>query len=171
MMTPVMRTPATVFSSQIRALRRARHWSRNDLVARLEEIGYLKPDGTPKIALPTLATMERSSTTRAQYALLEDVLAIACALDVSPLQLILPADPGEEIQITATVSAPTELVRRWFAGEAPLRRLLGLPQSAEDHLAWLSQLSPEELERLVAPEVGEASEQENDRPKGEDDDG
>lgn len=63
----------------------------------------------------------------------DDLVALAVALDVSPVALLLPAEPGEggqayelgkampaDVEITPRTAAPWEYAWRWAHGEIPL---------------------------------------------------
>lgn len=51
----------------------------------------------------------------------EELLALAVVLGVSPLTLILPPEQGDgDVQVTPECSAPWELAWRWAVGEQPL---------------------------------------------------
>lgn len=51
----------------------------------------------------------------------EELLALALALNVAPVHLMVPPDdPGEPYQVTPTISGTRSLVRQWLRGVAQL---------------------------------------------------
>jgi transcriptional regulator with XRE-family HTH domain len=146
-------TPRTVFSSQVRRARKARGWTQQALVDRLAEIGYTDQQGVPRIARATLAKIEDGNSTRSN-ASLEDVLALAAALDVSPMHLLAPHDDREALRVTDGLPpVPASLARRWIRGEAHLRFLLGIGNSREDLQSFLAAM-PESEFRVSAAAMG-----------------
>jgi transcriptional regulator with XRE-family HTH domain len=135
-----------VFARRVREARKRRGWSQAQLADRLAEIGYTG------IGRATVAKIEDATSTRSN-ASLEDVLAIAAALDCSPLHLIVPLEDDELLQITAGLPpAQAVLIRDWVRSVliAPLRIVLGVAeQNVDDVAAFMSQL-PEPWLRLAA---------------------
>ena len=77
---------------------------------RLAELGY------GKISRSILAKIERGN----RRVDIDDVLALAAALDVAPVHLFVPYDRDRMIEITPSVQVPAHLVRRWVHGWSPL---------------------------------------------------
>src|SRR3954454_22931103 len=102
--------PAVVFGKRVAAVRLDRGWTQARLAERLRELGY----ALPREALARLETGKRGVS-------LEDVFAIAYALDVSPLHLIVPVDDAPRVIVAGGVQPadPGDL-RRWVRGEEPL---------------------------------------------------
>lgn len=146
--------PRRVFAARVREARRRRGWKQKDLSNRLDEIGY-------QLGRATIAKIEDPTRTRAD-ASLEDVLAIAAALDVAPVHLLAPLEDEAVVRITDGLPpASAEIVRDWIRGMAPLRVLVGLPQSVDDVAAFLSQV-PEPEFRHVAEVMGLSDNQTDD---------
>ena len=78
-----------IFRRRLREVRDGRRMTRVELSARLDEIGH------PIDAL-TIARIENG---RAKRVHLDDVVALAYALDVSPLFLLLPYGKGETVPV------------------------------------------------------------------------
>jgi transcriptional regulator with XRE-family HTH domain len=91
-------------------VRRAQGWTQSRLAERLDALGY-------SISQATLAKIE---TGRRQVTI-QDLVAIAVALDTPPLLLLLPHDLNAEVALTPRVTARALDVRRWFASRKPIR--------------------------------------------------
>jgi hypothetical protein len=89
-----------VFNRRVEELLEKRGLKQPDLLALLEEAGY-----TPEVPASVL---------------LNDALAIAAVLDVSPISLLLP-DDETELRITPAVRARPRRIRQWLRGLRPLR--------------------------------------------------
>jgi transcriptional regulator with XRE-family HTH domain len=102
--------PAAVFGRRVAAVRNDRGWTQAKLAERLRELGY----ALPREALARLETGKRGAS-------LEDVLAVAYALDVSPLHLIVPVDNEPRVIVAGNVQPvdPQDL-REWIRGGQPL---------------------------------------------------
>lgn len=95
----------------VKRLREAQGWS----ITRLAE--QLKQNGSP---IPRTALSRIESGHRKVD--VDELVALAVALDVSPVSLLLPPeDTGEPVEITNEVSAPWEVAWRWMHGEIPIR--------------------------------------------------
>lgn len=84
----------------------------------------------------------------------DELIAFAVALDVSPVTLLLPTKRTESVQITEELAAPWEQTWRWAHGEVALPGSSG--DTASDSAKWLadnrpymSQLTLHEVERLL----------------------
>lgn len=154
--------PRQVFATRIKEARDRRHWTQQQLVDRLIEIGYTDEEGKPLLTRSTIAKIEDESSenTRAN-ASLEDVLALAAALDCSPMHLLTPRYEGENVRVARNLVTPAPVLGRWIGGYGdvePLRILVGLVEkNGHDVEAFLSQMPPwdvqEQLERMgLSPE-------------------
>ena len=88
-----------VFNRNVDALLESRGLEHRDLLDLLKQADY---------TADTPATV-----------LLNDAVAIAAVLGVSPLQLLIPSDPGS-VDVTPTLSADSRLLSLWLRGLRPL---------------------------------------------------
>jgi hypothetical protein len=79
----------------------------------------LKQIGRP---IPALGLSRISKGTRRVD--VDDLIALAIVLEVSPAALVLPRDPGGEedgaIKLTESLQVPGQAARRWASGHTPL---------------------------------------------------
>lgn len=146
-------TPGHVFSRRVFEARKRHGWHQKDLAARLVEIGYVDETGRPIISRPTLAKIE----TNDRAVTIEDLLAIAAALDVAPVHLLVPLEDVEphdpELPVTLQVTrglpaVPTFVARAWIRGVPPaLRIAVGVAgaRDADTIAAFLSQVPTSEI--------------------------
>ncbi len=109
---PMQRGPAAQrVADNVRALRKARGLDLSDLSDRLADLGH-------PISLSGLSKLETGS----RRVDVDDLAAIAVALDVSPPRLLMPAtaDRSERIMVTPTVRATEDAAWRWATGDLPL---------------------------------------------------
>ncbi len=99
--------------SNLERLREQRGLTYRQLSDRLTAIG--RP-------IPTLGLSRIEKGNRRVDA--DDLVALCVALEVSPAALLLPPDPGgdvdDEIELTERLSVPGSAARRWAAGHTPL---------------------------------------------------
>ena len=106
-----MALPSEVFREQLRAVRRIKGWTQRQLEDALAELG-VKLDAT------AITRMERGTRGVA----LDDVIAIAAALGVSPLHLIVPLGNGDTaLDVAPDLNVGVADVRAWIRGQRPLR--------------------------------------------------
>lgn len=122
----------------IKAIRRARGLSLRDLELALAKIEH-------PIALSALSKVENL----ARRVDVDDLTAIAMALDVSPLALLIPATRSHLDEVGVTGAAgPAGDMWRWAVGERPLDDTLGDRGAAEaPEAAWRRH----EFARLARP--------------------
>lgn len=108
------RTIEDVFNANVDSLLADREMTHRDLLDRLEAAGYT-PD--------TPATV-----------LLNDAVAIAAVLGVSPLQLLVPPDHAG-VDVTPDIAADTRMFGLWLRGLRPL---------ADDHFEVFFRHAPQE---------------------------
>lgn len=119
----------------VNALRRALGWDLKDLSAQLAELGQ-------PVSLGQLSKLERGD----RRVDVDDLVALAVALDVAPSRLLLTAEAGEEeVNLTPTVRCSAREAWRWSAGEEPLRR--GAPLDLGDRMDRFTQESAPHVER------------------------
>lgn len=101
-------------AKNVAALREARHLTRQAVADRMNAVGR-------QLIATAIDKIERSS----RRVDVDDLVALAVALDVSPNRLLLApgADDSERIDITAEVSASEAEAWRWASGEQRLPRL------------------------------------------------
>jgi transcriptional regulator with XRE-family HTH domain len=103
-------TPERSFGLAVARTRGALGLSQQQLTEKLSELGYM----LPRESLARLETGKRGAS-------LADVLAIAYALDVSPLHLMVPIDDSARLIVVGAVQpADADDLRSWIRGEAPL---------------------------------------------------
>lgn len=99
-----------VFGERVRAARIRKGWtSQQQLADRLNVLGHA-------VDRSTIARLEAGK----RGVSLDEACAIAAALEVSPLSLMLPLDPGEPIAVAPKLSASSQAVREWIRGDEPL---------------------------------------------------
>jgi transcriptional regulator with XRE-family HTH domain len=127
-------TAGEAFAARLKQVRTRHGWTQAQLSRRLEELGY-------PIDRPTLSKLERGGS-RARNVKLEEVVAIAYALDVSPMHLLAPYSMESRLQVVPTVrpSVPG-VARRWIAGEWEL--------PGQDPQFWFTEQPPERLETIM----------------------
>lgn len=105
-----METVQCALARNVAELRRRRGLSVRGLSKVLGELGVpLLPSGITKLE----AQDRKVSVT--------ELLALAVALDVSPVRLLLPPEPSDvDVQITPERSAPWAAAWRWAVGDQPL---------------------------------------------------
>lgn len=108
-----MRTVAAIVARNVAELRDQRRLSVRALSERLTDVGH-----------PILASGISKIENGERKVSVEDLLALAVTLDVSPVRLLLPGrDDGDPIALTSTRSAVWQAAWRWAVGEQPLEYL------------------------------------------------
>jgi transcriptional regulator with XRE-family HTH domain len=107
-----METTSERVAANVAVLRGRRGLSVRTLSARLGGLGHpILPSGITKI---------ENGSRRVDV---EDLLALAVALDVSPVTLLMPHEPTDEgVALTPAVTASAQAAWRWAVGEQPLVR-------------------------------------------------
>jgi transcriptional regulator with XRE-family HTH domain len=95
-------------ASQVRRYRTERGMSAQALADRCEQLGFAIPR-------PVLSNLENG---RRESVSLAEVLVLAAALDVPPIELALPLGVQEEIEILPGLVAPTWDAARWVEGSS-----------------------------------------------------
>jgi transcriptional regulator with XRE-family HTH domain len=98
------RGPSAFCAERVRWARKARGWSQRQLAVRLAELG--RPEIT-RNAIARLETGARESVT------LEELLALAAALGVAPLNLMSPLREGERLAVVEGVQLDARDARNW----------------------------------------------------------
>lgn len=106
---PLAATGKTV-SANVRRLREANNLGYAELARRLKATGR----SIPELGLRRIEEAERRVDA-------DDLMALAVALDVSPLTLLMPpTNSADDAIITATGTVTAGRLWRWLAAEAPL---------------------------------------------------
>jgi transcriptional regulator with XRE-family HTH domain len=96
------RTPSDVVGARVRALRKARDWTTDQLAQRCAELGA--PELTDQVLFNIEAGRPDKEKRRRRYVTVEELLVLAQALTVSPADLLggtdadYPFPPGEREQ-------------------------------------------------------------------------
>ena len=116
-------------------MRTRKGWTQAQLAEELAEFGY-------PIDRVTLSKIERGGE-RARNVKLEEVLAFAYVLGVSPKHLVVPYSMESRLQVVPKrrPSVPG-VARRWIAGQDTL--------ADEDPRFFFTELPPEELDAVIA---------------------
>src|SRR5262249_20286042 len=93
---------------------------------------------------------------------IEDVLALAAALDVAPIHLIVPVNDEATISVASKLAdVPARIAREWVGGRAPLRHTLGIALTPAAVATLLAE-QPEEWIRRAARAMGLTDDQQED---------
>ena len=129
------RTLSDFVGPNVRHFRELHGWNRPQLVERLEQLGAASLAGTGKTRTGRRwdqVKLLRIESGQRQKIYLEDLAELALALDVSPLELIVPrGDEAQHVHVTvgATIDRPARDVKQWVRG---LRPVLGRLDYASD---------------------------------------
>ncbi|WP_082920603.1 helix-turn-helix domain-containing protein [Rhodococcus sp. YH3-3] len=115
---------------QIRRYRQKRGLSYQQLADRCTELGY--PTG--RTTLANLEAHKRKSLT------LHELIVLAAALEVPPVELIFPGIPDGEFQILPNKSQNAWDALKWFTGETKVPREAAQPDEPEYHLTLMREL-------------------------------
>jgi transcriptional regulator with XRE-family HTH domain len=127
-------TPGQVVARRVREVRERRGWSRDRLVARLTELGV-------EMGRPTISRIE-SGRGRAENVTVNELLALAAALDVAPVHLMVPLEDEARLAITSDWQ-PTALdARAWIRGT-------GTTVDSENLRVYYSEVPDREFELIV----------------------
>lgn len=98
-----------VLARRLREARGARNWTQQELAAELERLGA-PMDRT------TIAKIEKGQ----RQARVEELIALAAALDVAPVHLFLPIEDDGLVALTPKLEVDVEKAWRWARGRQPL---------------------------------------------------
>ena len=102
-------SPEQTFSQRLREAREAQGISQRQMVDRLAELGL----ATNQAAI---ARIERGT----RKVSLDEAVAISAALDVALVNLFLPIEGDEPVQLTPALTVDPDKARRWARGGVPL---------------------------------------------------
>lgn len=121
---------------------------------RLEGLADLLAELGRRIAPDSLRNSEQTNGPRRRRIDVDDLVALALALNVSPARLLLPrGDNGQPVQLTPTVAVSWRDAWRWAAGDAPLG-----PHTAQDRVRWLVDNRPHDDDAIAAAWIAAAEE-------------
>jgi transcriptional regulator with XRE-family HTH domain len=101
-------TPEGRVAERISELRDERGLSQGDLAQLCHEAGF-------PFSVDAIQRLERGQ----RRVNVNTLVGLACALNVSPLVLILPTEGGDGVELTSSVTAPGGEVYEWFVGARP----------------------------------------------------
>ncbi|WP_395105271.1 multiprotein-bridging factor 1 family protein [Actinomadura sp. SCN-SB] len=118
MTKPERPTPSDVVGARVREVRKRRGWTAAQLAARCTEAGA--PEITASV-VTDLETGRRDKTTgrRRRNITVDELLALALALDVAPVHLLAPLKEGA-YWVTPGRAVKVGLLRHWIRGHEPL---------------------------------------------------
>jgi transcriptional regulator with XRE-family HTH domain len=145
-----------VIARRIREVRDHRGWTQADLAAALKAAGHTH------LSRPTLAKIEVGGT-RARNLSVEDLLAVAVALNVSPVHLVCPTNDEVQLRVTPRDVVWAGRARAWIRGYWPLREqddrqdfFREIPRAEFDELLEVSaRRQPDPVTGAVAYPAGE----------------
>jgi transcriptional regulator with XRE-family HTH domain len=109
-MSKATRSTYQVIGDQIRLFRDRRGWTQEELAAQVEELGV-------PMSNVTVARIEKAKGRKVGLSV-EELLAFAAVLGVSPKNLLTPGDKGARLRLFPTIDpVDAELVRAWIRGE------------------------------------------------------
>ncbi len=135
----------SVVARRVRELREARGWSARELAERILDLGY---KGLDRGVLANLETGRRESVT------VDELAALALALDMTPPDLLEPPSHDGPLAVTPSHEASAADVRAWWRGT---RSLPGQKQSPRHPTAALLHNMADRLDRAV--DAGDKEEQ------------
>jgi transcriptional regulator with XRE-family HTH domain len=100
---PKARTPGEVFAGEVKRVRTVRGWSQQRLADEMARLGV-------PIDRSAIAKVERS----ARQVNLDEMVAFAIALGVSPLGLVVPHEAGAQVALTPKHTVPAAEAADWF---------------------------------------------------------
>lgn len=141
-------TPSDVVANRVRAIRDQRGWTAQQLAARCAQIG------APRLTALVIANIETgrrdAQGRRRRNVTVDELVALARALDVPPVLLLYPVGMVEEVEVLPGRTMPTWNAAKWFTGEEPLCERA--PDgtwfvSPDDDQAWQTGAAPVDLHR------------------------
>jgi transcriptional regulator with XRE-family HTH domain len=131
-------------ADNVRALRKTRGVTLEALSARLTELG--RP-----IPIASLSKLEK----RARRVDVDDLIALAIALDVSPVRLLLPGEPAEDrkVDLVPNERSDWQAAWRWATGDQPLLATEELELTDPRVVEYIHENRPYELRRNLVTEV------------------
>ncbi|MFD6889116.1 helix-turn-helix domain-containing protein [Streptomyces sp. NPDC059957] len=145
-------TVSDVVAERVKEVRKRRGLTAVQLAERCAAIGV--PELTPQ-SVSNIETGRRDKAgARRRYVTVDELVALAVALEVAPVHLLVPPhpsprwdggqhDPNDEAayRLTPTRTEPSFMVRRFIRGETPLPGM--------DERAFYSEIPPQEFAPLL----------------------
>ncbi len=130
-------TPSDVVAARVRQVRTSRGLTVPQLAERCAAVG------APQLSVQAIYKIEgqRESATRSpRRVTVDELLALALALDVAPVHLVIPFGDDEPCALTAGVTEPAAEARPWFTGQNALK--------GTNRVAYYSFVPEREAERM-----------------------
>ncbi|WP_433608717.1 helix-turn-helix domain-containing protein [Prescottella agglutinans] len=127
-------------ASNLRRLREDANLTYAELGRRLEAVG--RP-------IPTLGLRKIESFERRVDA--DDLVALALALDISPVTLLMPISDGWElgkVDLTSEVSTAPQRVWEWLVADYPLNRDAGAPEPTRSTVEFRMRARPSDADLM-----------------------
>lgn len=145
-------TPSDVVGVRIREVRRRRGWTAANLAERCAEIGAAEITASVVNDLETGRRDKRTGRRRRNVSV-DEVLALAYALDVAPVQLVVPLDGRTPLQVTSEIEAGSLDAFIWVTGEQG-------PNDPRRRGRWAETIGPVDLHRSFWQVIEAASDAE-----------
>jgi transcriptional regulator with XRE-family HTH domain len=136
-----MTMPSDVVAARVREVRGKRNLTVAGLAARCAELG------APELTAQALYKLEqrRPGKLRPRPVTVDELLALAAALNCPPVCLLVPPDdPGEPYAVTAALTEDRFSVRAWIRGAGPLLGDEDHPNKYDDNREYYAELPPGE---------------------------
>jgi transcriptional regulator with XRE-family HTH domain len=110
-------TVSDVVAARVRQIRKRRDWSPADLAGRCAALGAA--DLTENV-IENIESRSARASKRPRPVTVDELLALAVALNVAPVHLLVPPDdPGRPYEVTSQVRDDRSGVRAWIRGIGP----------------------------------------------------
>jgi transcriptional regulator with XRE-family HTH domain len=131
-----MTLPSEVFRARLRLVRRLKGWTQQQLSAELARADV-------ELSESAIVRMEKGT----RGVSLNEAIAIAAVLGVSPLHMTVPLDNDQDVDVAPAITVPVLDARAWARGQTPLR-------AGDDDRFFYAQ-TPERDWDAIAPRVAE----------------
>lgn len=118
-MTSDSKPPSEVMGRRVQEVRRRRGWTASQLADRCSEIG------APKLTAQAIANIENGrkdkiTGRRRRDITIDELMALATALEVAPVHLLVPLDDDTAYEVTPEREVPAFAARDFVRGFTPL---------------------------------------------------
>lgn len=140
-------TASDVVAARVRRIRKGRGMTVADLAERCAQLGAATLTAQ---ALYKLEGQRESAGRRPRPVTVDELLVLAAALDIAPVNLLAGLDDSAPYPVTPSVSVPAVVARRWMRGWP---QSMGLP-GITDQKRYMAQTpdSEDDVEYLTAGE-------------------